>query len=70
MRFLPEPHFPDEGPSQSTSRAVWALVFLGLGTTILATQPPEGAGRFIIVAAVSYAAAAWFLYLLLVRRDQ
>jgi hypothetical protein len=67
----PLPNLPDRDrpPDQTASRAVWSIVFIGLGVTILANLPPEDGLRWIIVAMVSFAAAAYFLFLLLVRKD-
>ena len=57
-----------DAPDLIADRAIWSLVFIGLGTLILANRPLEDAGWWIIIAAVSYGVSAYFLYLLIVRR--
>jgi hypothetical protein len=58
----------NDQPDSTASLAVWVLVFIGIGSLILANLPPEHAGRFIIAGAVSYSIAAVFLFRLLVRK--
>lgn len=60
----------DERPADTVADlSIWALFFLGIGTLILANLPPTNAGRFIIIAAIAYTAAAGFLFRLLIRKD-
>lgn len=71
----PLPDLPDrrdrrEGPDPTADRALWTLVFIGLGTLIVSNLPPEREGWWILFAAVSFAGAAYFMFLLLVRRDR
>lgn len=56
-------------PDTDASRALWALFFIAVGTMILANLPLQNAGWWILTAVISYVAAAWFLFLLLVGRD-
>lgn len=70
MRPLPNIPDRDERPDPTATRAVWSLIFIGLGTLILSSLPERNGGWFMIVAVVSYVAAAWYLFLLLVRKDQ
>jgi hypothetical protein len=54
--------------SKQADRFVWALLFLALGTMLIANRPTSDAGWVIVAAVVSYTAAAVFLFLLIVRR--
>ena len=66
----PLPGLPgrDDEPDRTAELAFWSLVFIVLGTFLLAARPEGQGGWVIAVAVVSYAAAAWFLLLLLVKR--
>lgn len=68
MKPLPDLPGRDEQPDRTAELAFWALVFVALGTFLLAARPEGQGGWVIVVAVVSYAAAAWLLFLLLVKR--
>jgi len=68
VKPLPDLPGRDEEPDRTAELAFWSLIFIVLGTGLLAARP-EGQGGWVIpVAVTSYAAAAWFLFLLLVKR--
>ena len=49
-------------PDPTALRAVWALIYFGLGTFIVVNLPPENGGRYLIFAGIAYAACAVFLF--------
>lgn len=50
------------GLMERVDSAVFAVLFVAIGTMLIANQPPDDTGFVIFCAAVSYAAAAVFFF--------
>lgn len=53
-----------------TEEGVWFLIFMALGVLIVANLTSETAHWALPSAGVAFAAAAWYLYRILIVRDE
>jgi hypothetical protein len=66
----PLPDLPDrgQGPDLLATRCVWTLIFLALGTGLIAARPSHGSAGWVLLAAgVSYLAAGVFFFQLVIK---
>lgn len=69
MKPLPDLPDRDEPGDQTATNAVWFLVFITLGLGLVINATAATPWWVLPAGVVSLFASAWFLFLLLVRRD-